>query len=108
MTASTAPTPRAVVYCRVSLDKTGQGLAVDRQREDCVALASVKGWTVVDTFTDNSVSAAGKKKRPGFDAALDALDLGHADVLVAWSLDRLTRNGRDRLRLVEVGQRRNA
>lgn len=96
----------AAIYVRVSLDATGEHLAVDRQKEDCLALARSRGWDVMEpVFTDNSVSAAGKRRRPDFEAALEAVESGQAQVLVAWSLDRLTRNDRDKLRLVEVGQR---
>lgn len=95
----------AVIYLRVSQDRTGEELGVARQREDCRKLAEVRGWTVVDEFTDNDVSAAGKRRRPGFEAALAALQEGRARVVLAWDMTRLTRNARDRLRLLEAGKR---
>lgn len=80
-------------------------MAVDRQREDGVRLIALRGWTLGETFTDNDISAAGRKRRPGFDAMLDAIRAGRVDVVVSWSLDRLTRNRRDQLRLIETCQR---
>lgn len=97
---------RAGIYRRISLDRSGEGLAVERQGEDCRQLVALRGWTVVDEFTDNDISAAGKVKRPGFDRLLCAVRDGHIDVVVAWSLDRLTRNRRDQLRLIEVCQQK--
>ncbi|MDT7743539.1 MAG: site-specific recombinase, partial [Actinomycetota bacterium] len=37
--------PRAAVYCRISRDKVGAGLGVERQRADCVELAKRLGAT---------------------------------------------------------------
>jgi DNA invertase Pin-like site-specific DNA recombinase len=58
---------RAVVYTRMSLDQSGEGLGVARQEADCRTLASIRGWEVVDVIEENDVSAAGKRARPGFD-----------------------------------------
>jgi hypothetical protein len=38
---------RTALYLRVSLDKSGEGLGIERQREDCRKLAEQRGWTVV-------------------------------------------------------------
>jgi DNA invertase Pin-like site-specific DNA recombinase len=53
---------------------------------------------------DNDISAAGGKRRPGFEALLDDIAGDRADTVVAWAWDRLSRNRRDTLRLIEVGQ----
>ena len=59
---------RAALYLRISLDATGEMLAVERQREDCLKLCSDRGWEVVGEFVDNSISASdARKKRPGYD-----------------------------------------
>ncbi|MGH6691141.1 MAG: recombinase family protein [Gammaproteobacteria bacterium] len=99
---------RAVVYLRQSLDRHGTGAAVDRQREDAEKLAALRGWTIVATHADNDTSAAGGKTRPGFDATMRALENGDAEAVVSWSLDRLTRNRRDTLRLVETCEKARA
>jgi site-specific DNA recombinase len=95
---------RACTYLRISLDKTGDELGVTRQREDCLSLAKVRGWEVVAEYSDNDTSAAGKVKRPGFEQMMSALQRGDIDVVIAWNLDRLTRNRPDTLRLIELGQ----
>ncbi len=48
---------RAVLYLRQSLDPSGAGAAVERQRIDCRALATGQGWTVIDEYVDNDTSA---------------------------------------------------
>ncbi|MEQ7124721.1 recombinase family protein [Actinopolymorpha sp. B11F2] len=97
---------RVIVYTRISRDDTGAGLGVARQREDCETLAAARGWRTVDTIVDNDMSAAGKRQRPGFERLMAAVEAGQVDAVVAWSFDRLTRNARDRLRMVEAGKSR--
>ncbi|MGH3616326.1 MAG: recombinase family protein [Pseudonocardia sp.] len=93
---------RAGVYTRISLDRTGEGAGVERQDEDCRRLIEQRGWTLASTFQDNSISAAGKRTRPAFEALLAAVGRGDLDVVVAWQLDRLTRNRRDEGRLIDA------
>ena len=95
---------RASVYLRQSLDRTGEELGVSRQREDARILARLRGWVITAERVDNDTSASGKRRRPGFEDALADLESGRADVLIAWDMTRLTRNARDRLRLIETGK----
>lgn len=96
------------MYLRISQDRTGERAGVERQREDCLKRAKERGWEVTAIETDNDLSASGKKRRPGFEAMLEAVDSGRASVVVAWSLDRLQRNRRDEVRLYELCQARGA
>ncbi len=99
---------RAVVYTRQSFDRTGGGAAVARQLDDCRRLAELRGWEVVAEYSDNDVSAAGGKARPGFAATLGAIETGQAGAVIAWAVDRLTRNRRDTQRLIETCQTHSA
>ncbi|WP_368834146.1 recombinase family protein [Mycobacterium intracellulare] len=88
-------TRRAAVYLRISLDHTGEGLAISRQREHCEQIIEQRGWTAVAEFVDNSISASdSRKNRPGYDAMVKAYDTGQFDALVCYDLDRLTRQPR--------------
>jgi hypothetical protein len=51
-----------VLYLRIAKDSTGKRLGVWRQRADCRALAKARGWTVVEEYVDNSISAYKKTK----------------------------------------------
>lgn len=98
---------RAVIYCRISQDRTGAGLGVDRQREDCEALAERNGWQVVETYVDNDVSAYKKgKKRPGYQRMLADLDQGLATIVIAWHTDRLHRSPVELEGYIDVCERR--
>lgn len=90
------------MYLRISSDRGGEGLGVERQRQDCAELIDRRGWDAVKTYTENDTSAAGRKPRPGFRALIAAIRAREIDVVVAWALDRLARTARDRLELVEA------
>jgi site-specific DNA recombinase len=98
---------KALVYLRISQDRTGERAGVDRQRDDCLKRAKERGWEVVGIETDNDISAAGKRRRPGFEAMLTAIEAGKAQVIVAWDLTRLQRSRRDEVRLYELCQKHN-
>lgn len=80
---------RAALYLRQSLDRTGEAVAVARQREDCTKLCAEKGWYPVE-FTDNDTSAT-SGKRPAYQRMLAAIEAGEVGAVVAWDLDRLHR-----------------
>lgn len=93
---------RALLYTRQSRIAGDDELAVLRQQQDGRKLAELRAWHVEQALCDNDFSAAGKKLRPGFEQLLQAIDSGGYRAVIAWSLDRLTRNARDRLRLIEA------
>lgn len=84
-------TLRAVIYARQSLDRSGEGAAVERQIADCRRLAEQRGWTIADVITDNDLSASTGKPRPGYQRVLAAIRASAVDVVIVWHVDRLTR-----------------
>lgn len=84
--------PAAAIYARISDDKTGGGLGVRRQEEDCRALAEGQGFTVQTVYTDNDISAYSGKRRPGYQRMLDDIAAGSVDVVISWHTDRLHRS----------------
>jgi site-specific DNA recombinase len=92
---------KAVIYARISFDKVGEGLGVERQLEDCRALIAAKGWTLADEYVDNDISAYSGAKRPEFERML--ADRDAYDTVVVWKSDRLARRGRDLQRFLDTG-----
>ncbi|SOC48612.1 Site-specific DNA recombinase [Blastococcus aggregatus] len=80
-----------MIYTRMSKDRAGAGLGVDRQRQDCADLADRLGWSIIGHHSDNDLSAYSGKPRPGYRALLDDLEHGRADAVVVWHTDRLHR-----------------
>lgn len=79
---------RAAVYVRVSQDRAGEGLGVERQREDCLVLAERLGWEVRDVYADNDVSAHSRKPRPEYQRLVRDIEAGEVDAVVAYRPDR--------------------
>ncbi|HEY9524407.1 MAG TPA: recombinase family protein [Thermopolyspora sp.] len=85
-------TDTAIIYCRISRDRVGAGLGVQRQREDCEALAARLGLHVLDVYSDNDTSAYRlRKPRPDYQRLLADLKAGRASTVLAWHTDRLHR-----------------
>lgn len=86
---------KAVIYCRISQDRTGAGLGVDRQEKDCRALADRLGWQVVKVYADNDISAFSGKERPEYERLTSALLDGTVTRVLAWHTDRIHRTPRE-------------
>lgn len=94
---------RVGVYARISDDRDGQQTATARQLEDCRAFAERNGWEVAEVFEDVDISAFRVKAiRPQFIRMLTALRSGELDGILVWKLDRLTRQQRDLVRVMEA------
>jgi site-specific DNA recombinase len=99
---------KAAIYVRISGDKTGAGLGIERQEDDCRALAGRLGWDVVEPiYEDNDVSAYSGKPRPGYRALLAALRAGDADAVICWHTDRLHRSPVELEEYIEICQPRD-
>ena len=98
---------RAAVYLRQSQDRTGEGLGIDRQREDVRRLIASRGWTMAAEFVDNDVSALSRKPRPQFSAMMTRVEAGEFDVIVARHMDRLLRRLAELESVLERCQRAN-
>ena len=97
---------RAVIYCRISQDRAGAGLGIERQRQDCEALAERNAWDVVEVYVDNDISAYSGKKRPDYRRMLADLDEGRATVVIVWHTDRLTRSIVELEEYIDLSERR--
>lgn len=88
----------AAIYCRISYDRTGEGLGVERQEQECRALAEQRGLTIDQVYVDNDISATSGVARPAFDQMLAA----KPDAIIAWHQDRLLRLTRDLERVIAL------
>lgn len=95
---------RAAVYTRISRDKEGLELGVQRQEEDCRALAAREGYEVVQLYRDNDIGAStlSKKRRPEYDEMITAARAGNFEAIIAYSNSRLTRRLRELLDLIDL------
>ena len=86
---------RAAIYLRISLDREMDGLAIERQREDCEKLARYRCWEVVETYVDQSKSATSRNvRRPRYEQMVSDYRAGAFEAIICYDLDRLTRQPR--------------
>ena len=94
--------PRAAIYARISLDKSGEGAGVERQLADLRKLAKAEGWLVVEEIVDNDVSAYSTAKRPGYSRLLDLVESDALDIVAAWHSSRLWRKTLERAEALDL------
>src|SRR3954449_10032876 len=83
---------RAALYLRVSTD----GQTTANQERELRAAAERMGHEIVAVYRDAGISGSkGRDKRPGFDDMHKAAARRRFDVVMAWSVDRLSRSLQD-------------
>lgn len=95
---------RVAIYLRISQDRTGEGLALERQEAACRELCRSRGWTVVAVYRE-TVSASREARRPEFERLRADVEAGAVDGVVCWDLDRLTRKPAELEWFAERGER---
>src|SRR6188474_2334241 len=91
----TAKATRGAIYGRVSThDQTAENQLLELRR-----YCEARGWTAAE-YVDTGVSGA-KDRRPALDRLLTDARRRRFDVLVVWRLDRLGRNLRHLIVLLE-------
>jgi DNA invertase Pin-like site-specific DNA recombinase len=92
---------RFVAYYRVSTDKQGRsGLGLDAQKEAVKRRLDGGSWHLIGEYTE--VESGKRAQRPQLEGALKACKQHKAKLVVA-KLDRLSRNTRFLLALIEAG-----
>ena len=89
---ATAPL-RAAIYARYSTDKQKE-TSVEDQFRLCRRHCDQKGWQVTEVFADHGISGT-TSQRPDYLRLLQAAERGEVDIIVAESLNRLSRDQAD-------------
>ena len=98
---------RAITYGRVSTGRqAASGLSLDDQEGTLASVVAQRGWVHVAHVTDPGLSGRKMTNRRGLLDALDRLDRGEADVLVASKVDRVARSTTDFARLLDRAEKR--
>ncbi|MUG71785.1 MULTISPECIES: recombinase family protein [Paenibacillus] len=91
----------AVIYTRVSTEEQKNGgNSLQAQEDELIKYAEQKGLKVVRVYCDGGYS--GKDfNRPEFQQMMKDLEKGEFQVILAWRVDRISRNNKDVLTLIE-------
>lgn len=86
---------RARDYLRVSFDRSGHAKSLDEQHTDNLRVTEDHGWTLGQSYRDESISASrySRKAREGYDQLVSDLESGTfgADILILWESSRGSR-----------------
>lgn len=91
---------KVVLYVRVSSKEQVDGYSIGEQVERLTKYCEAMGWEIVDTFIDPGYSG-GDTDRPALASMIHKIEQGGIDKVVVYKLDRLSRNQKDTLVLVE-------
>ena len=96
-------TMRAIIYARVSTEEQKRkGYSIEGQIEACKSYAGAKGWEIIKIYKEPKSAKEGSiEKRKELQRALTFLEVGGADILLVWRLDRVTRSIIDFTKIIE-------
>jgi site-specific DNA recombinase len=81
---------RVVLYLRRSTDK--QETSIEDQRAALIEYAAKHGYEIVGEYKDEGISGDSTEKRLGFLKMRDECSSGGFDLVLAWDIDRFSRN----------------
>src|SRR5689334_5378043 len=99
---------RVALYGRYSKELQNQ-LSVEDQFAVCEEKCAAEGWVIVQRYSDKALTGQTMQRRTGLLELIEAAKRGEFDLVVAESLDRLSRDMGDtagvykRLKFAEVG-----
>ena len=84
---------RVATYARYSSEMQSAA-SIDDQQRLCHRLSDTHGWIVIEDYSDAAISGA-SRERPSYQRLLTDARLGLFDIVVAESLDRISRDQED-------------
>src|SRR5689334_21514043 len=84
------PMKRAIIYVRVSTEDQADNYSIASQKAACQKYAEEHGFTVIAVCED--VMTGSTLDRPQLTEARSLIRQGAADILIVYTLDRLTRS----------------
>ncbi|WP_454141920.1 recombinase family protein [Microbacterium lacticum] len=92
----------ALIYLRISVNRTSEHASIQQQRDDCVTLADRLGYTCTIEFIDEAVSAYQDRTRPAYQQLLRQIERSRTATVIVWHLDRLYRRPRELEQLLDL------
>ncbi|MCL1831537.1 MAG: recombinase family protein, partial [Oscillospiraceae bacterium] len=91
------------VYVRVSTEEQAQeGFSVRGQTDKLKAYALLKEWDIYDIYADEGISGKNLVDRPAINRLIDDIKSRKVNNVLVFKVDRLTRNTKNLLELVEL------
>ena len=99
---------KTALYMRVStLEQVQEGFSLQSQKRKLIAYCEAMGWTVSNIYADEGISGASISKRPSCSQMLADIKNGMFENVLIVKVDRLCRNTKELLEIVEILQKYN-
>ena len=85
---------KAALYARYSSDNQ-RAASIEDQLRLCREHAQRQDWTIIDSYTDRAISGGSLLLRPGIQDLMNDAAVGRFGIILAESLDRLSRDQED-------------
>jgi len=96
------------IYVRVSTeDQAQEGFSIRAQVDKLKAYSLIKGWEIYDIYSDEGISGKNIVDRPEMNRLIDDVNDGKVNNVLVFKIDRLTRNTKNLLELVELFEENN-
>lgn len=96
---------KVAIYCRVStIEQVNEGYSIEEQERRLKSFCDINGWDKFEVFVDAGMSGS-TLKRPALQDMRDRIQ--DFDLVLVYKLDRLTRNVRDLLGLLDTFEENN-
>lgn len=94
---------RTAIYIRVSTDEqVREGYSIDAQKHKLLQYCNIRNWSISGIYMDEGVSGKNITERPQLKLLIDDLKKGLIENVLVYKLDRLTRNTKDLIDLMEL------
>jgi len=94
---------RTAIYVRVSTEEQAQeGYSVRAQTDKLKSYALLKEWDIYDIYSDEGISGKNIVDRPAVNRLIDDINDGKVNNVLVFKVDRLTRNTKNLIELVEL------
>jgi len=91
------------IYVRVSTEEQAQeGFSIRAQIEKLKSYALLKDWDIFDIYADEGISGKNIVDRPAINRLIADIESGKVNNVLVFKVDRLTRNTKNLLELVEL------
>ncbi|MDR2559530.1 MAG: recombinase family protein [Oscillospiraceae bacterium] len=91
------------IYVRVSTEEQAQeGYSVRGQTDKLKSYALIKEWDIYDIYADEGISGKNIIDRPAINRLMADVECGKVNNVLVFKVDRLTRNTKNLLELVEL------
>lgn len=91
------------IYCRVSTEEQAkEGFSIKAQTEKLKDYSRIRDWNVYDIYSDPGISGKNITERPDVNRMIKDIIQGSVNTVLVYKVDRLTRNTRDLIELVDI------